>query len=328
MRQKKSEDEQHYHSRDDYDHISTSSSSSYIQLRNNNNNNNNNHHQNYLPFKSKHSLLHFTHIRLYLIIFLFVFLFLLLSFFIFFPLHNSSNLSSRLKRQISSVNNTVYRNDKQHYTAMLRRILSLRTSSSVLADCSINMASDGIYRLPLKNTLSSEIIQLVEKTFQTDLSALKRTANNIRQKLNQSSIYVGDFGLEKFRDDFGVSLRLLLASHLPIKEIVLMLVKPLSNENNGGSYIYYDTIKYFRTNNQFNSSSTIDYDSVHDIKLKQNGNVILQTFTPMNARETLKQMTNNNYSLINDGWWIGPVLCEKNKNETFLMTHIFPLTDR
>lgn len=327
MRQKKSEDEQHYYSRDDYDHISSSSSSSYIQLRNNHHHHH--HHQKYLPFKSKHSLLHFTHIRLYLIIFLFIFLFLLLSFFIFFPLYNSSTSSfhsSRLKRQISSVNITFYKNDKQHYTAMLRRILSLR-SSSVPADCSINMASDGIYRLPLKNTLSSEIIQLVEKTFHTQLSALKRTANNIRQKLNQSSEYIGDFGLEKSRDDFRISLRLLLASQLSIKQIALMLVKPFSNDDNGGSYIYYDTIKYIRTNNQTNQSSIIDYDSVHDIKLKQNGDAILHTFTSLNARETWKQMTFNNYSTINNGWWIGPVLCEKNKNETFLMAHIFPLTD-
>jgi hypothetical protein len=320
MRQKNSE-QQHYHSRDDYDHISSSSSSSsYIQLRNNNN---------ILTFsKSKQSLFNFTHIRSYLIIFLFIFLFLLLTFFILFPIQKNTNtyLNHRLKRQILSTN--IHMNDKQHYTNMLRRLLSHRTSSSVLSDCTVNMALDGIYHLPSENTLASEIIHLVEKTFQNQFNALKRTANKIRNTLNQSTNYLGDFALAKFRDDFSPSLRVLLATQLSIKEINLMVAPPLSNDNNGGSYIYYDTIKYYRLNNDPTTINYIDLDSVADVKLKQNGNIILQTFTPSNARETLKQTINNNYSSINDGWWIGPVFCEKNPNETFMMAYIFPLTNR
>jgi len=315
MKQKNSE-QQHYYSRDDYDHIS----SSYIQLHNNN----------ALTFsKSKQSLFTFTHIRSYIIIFLFVFILLLLTFFILFPKQKSTNtyVNHRLKRQILSSNN-IYLNDKQHYTKMLRRILLHRTSSSVLADCTINMALDGIYRLPLDNSLSSEIIRLVEKTFSKEFNALKQTANKIRYKLNQSSNSLGDFALAKFRDEFSISIRLLLASQLSIKEINLMLATPLTNDNNnnGGSYIYYDTIKYYRLNNTV--KDLMDYDSIQDVKLKQNINIILQTFTPSNARETLKQTINNNYSLNNDGWWIGPVLCKKNQNETFIMAHIFPLTNR
>ncbi len=305
MREKQSK-QQHCHSRDDNSHIS------YIQLRNN--------HSNLLTFsKSKQTLFNFTYIRLCTLIFVLLFL----TVFILFPTQ-TSYVNHRLKRQILSSNNLQI-NVKQHYTNMLRRILLHRTSSSVLADCTINMASDGIYHLPSENSLSSEIIHLVEKTFEKEFQALKRTAKNIRQKINQSSDYFGDFALAKFQDDFSLSIRLLLASQLSIKEMNLMLATPLSNDNNGGSYIYYDTIKYYRLNN---GTPTNDYDSIHDIKLKQNGNIILQTFTPSNARETLKQTINNNYTSINDGWWIGPVLCEKNKNETFMMAHIFPLTNR
>lgn len=321
MREKKSE-QQHYHSRDDYDHISSSSSSTYIQLRNNKNN--------ALTFpKSKQSLFNFTHIRSYLIIFLFIFLLLFFIFFIQFPTEKTTHtyVNHRLKRDIP-LSNHINKNDKQHYTKMLRRILLHRTSSSVLADCTINMALDGIYRLPLENSLSSEIIHLVEKTFFKEFHALKQTANKIRNKINHTTNVLGDFGLAKFGDEFSISLRLLLASQLSIKEINIMLAPPSSNDNNGGSYIYYDTIKYSRLNNEtLNKNSFIDYDSISDTKLKQGNNIILQTFTPSNARETLKQTIYNN-SLINDGWWIGPVLCEKNKNETFLMAHIFPLTTR
>ncbi|CAF0935202.1 unnamed protein product [Rotaria sordida] len=330
MRQKKFE-QQHYHSRDDYDHISSSSSSSsslsssssYIQLRNNNK---------MLTFStSKQSLFNNIHIRSYIIIFLFIFLLLLLTFCILFPAQKNTNtyLNHRLKRQISSIN--IRNNDKQHYTDMLRRILLHRTSSSVLADCTINMALDGIYHLPLENSLSSEIIRLVEKHFQKEFNALKQTAHKIRNKINQTSNYLGDFALAKFRDEFSISIRLLLASQLSIKEINLMIATPLSNNNNSpGSYVYYDTLKYYRVSNHTAATTTtmnqFDYDSIHDVKLKQNVNIILQTFTPSNARETLRQTMNNNYLLINDGWWIGPVLCEKNKNETFIMAHIFPLT--
>jgi hypothetical protein len=143
--------------------------------------------------------------------------------------------------------------------------------------------------------------------------------------MNQSADYLGDFALAKFHDDFSISLRLLLASQLSIKEINLMLASTLTNDQNGGSYIYYDTIKYYRLNNDTTTINSIDYDLIHDVKLKQNSPIILQTFTSANARETVRQM---NSSLINDGWWIGPVLCEKNKNETFLMAYIFPLTHK
>jgi len=275
-----------------------------------------------------------THIHSYIILFLFIFLLLLLTFFILFPTQKKTNtyVNHRLKRQIlSSSSNNIHKSDKQHYTNLLRRILLHRINSSVLADCTINMALDGIYRLPLENSLSSEIIHLVEKYFQNELNALKYTTNQIRNKLNQSTDFLGDFGLAKFHEKFSVSIRFLLASQLSIKEINLMLTPPSSNGNNGGSYIYYDTIKYYRLNNDIISGkNSFDYNSINDIKLKQNVNIILQTFTISNARETLKQTINNNYyySLMNDGWWIGPVLCEKNKNETFIMAHIFPLTNR
>ena len=215
---------------------------------------------------------------------------------------------------------------------MLRRILLHRNSSSVLTDCTINMASEGIYHLPPINSLSSQIILLVENTYQVEFQQLKRTAQKIRTKLTQSPTYLGDFPLAKFRDDFSVHLRVLLASQQSIKEIQVMIALAGSNENNGGNYVYYDTIKYFRSNNHSLMKNQFDYDSIHDVILKQNVNIILQTFTASNARETLKQTVHTNQQqqeqLINEGWWIGPVLCEKNRNETFLMAHIFPLTDR
>ncbi|CAF4603560.1 unnamed protein product, partial [Rotaria magnacalcarata] len=89
MKQKKFK-QQHYHSRDNYDHISAaaaaaslSSSSSYIQLQNNNN------VLTYSP--PKQSLLNCTHIRSYIIIFLFIFLLLLLTFCILFPKKEDAN---------------------------------------------------------------------------------------------------------------------------------------------------------------------------------------------------------------------------------------------
>jgi hypothetical protein len=218
-------------------------------------------------------------------------------------------------------------NDKHHYTKVLRNVLLHRTSSSVLTDCTLNMPSEGIYRLPSEDAVSTQIIHLVERTFQKELYALKQTANKIRRNLTQSSNSLGDYALAKLHDGFSTPIRLLIASQLSIKEINIMAATSLSNENNGGSYVYYDTIKYYRSDRDSTINSAADYDSIHDVKLKQNFNVILQSFTPSNARETLKQTTNNN-SLFNDGWWIGPVLCEKNKNETFMMAHIFPLTNR
>ena len=324
IREKKSE-QQHYHSRDDYDHISSSSPSSwYIQLRN---------HRTLLTMsKSKRSFVESISLRSYLTIFLFVFLLFFISFSIFFSTEQTDaklfRQHHRLKRQLPLASAQTHTNDKQHYTNMLRRILLHRTTSSVPADCTINMGSDGVYRLPSDNTLSSQIILLVERNYQQGVQALKRTAQKIRAKLNQSPHLLGDFALAKFRDDFSTSLRVLLASQVDIKELHIMIAPPVSNENNGGAYVYYDTIKYYRSNNSTTARNQIDYDSIHDLILKQNVNIILQTFTASNARETLKQNVNNYQLLMNDGWWIGPVLCERNRNETFMMAHIFPLTDR
>ena len=65
---------------------------------------------------------------------------------------------------------------------------------------------------------------------------------------------------------------------LSIKEINIMVGPPLINDNNGGSYMYYDTIKYYRLDNDTNINP-IDYESIKDVKLKNNVNIILQTFT-------------------------------------------------
>ncbi|UJR28764.1 hypothetical protein I4U23_009990 [Adineta vaga] len=338
MRQKKSE-QQHYHSRDDYDHISSSSLSSstitavaaattttvtelssYIQLRNKPTNM-------LIISKLKRSrFFPFGQIHSYMIIILITSLFVLLTCFIRYSSkqkHTDFDLNHRLKRQL--ITNHIDMNDKRHYTKMLRGMLSYGLTSSVLADCTINMAPDGIYYLPKPRTLSSETIDLVERTFHKEFLALKQTANRVRQNINQKSNSLGDFGLAKFQDEYSTPARILLSSYSSIKEINIMVAKPLSPDN-GGAYVYYDTLKYYRTNND-STEDRIDYDSVHSIQLKQNINIILQTFTAADARETLKQVNDNsNNTLFDDGWWIGPVLCEKNKNETFLMAHVFPLT--
>ncbi|CAF0934708.1 unnamed protein product [Adineta ricciae] len=332
MRQKKSE-QQHYHSRDDYDHISSTSSSSssatavvkstelssYIQLQHKHS------HMLTMP-KLKQSWLDFRRIRSYLILFLLSsFLVLSFTFFIRYPKQKQTDfdLNHRVKRQL--ITNHIDTNDARHYTKMLRRMLSNGVSSSVLADCTINMASDGIYYLPSSKTLSSETINLVERTFHSALREVKSTASQIRQELNLSSNGLGDFALAKFQDDYRNTIRYLLYSQRSVKEINIMVAKPPSNEN-GGAYIYYDTVKYYRSEND-SSANDAGLHSIREIQLKQNLNTILQTFTAANARETLKQANDNsNNTLFHDGWWIGPVLCEKNKNETFLMAHIFPLT--
>jgi hypothetical protein len=269
-------------------------SSSSIQYQN---------HNNMLNSKTKQSLFHFISIYSYLIIFILIFL---ISSVIFFHTKNShTSINHRLKRQISTIN------DQQHETDMLRRILSHRTSSSVLADCTINMAVDGIYRLPLENTLSSQIIHLVEQSYQNEIDALKKTAEKIRSKLNLTSNYFADHSLEKFRQEFSLNIRILLASQRRIKEID---VRTLPFDN-GGSY----SIKYFRINNSL--SNVFDIDSINEEIIKQD--TILQTFTMSNVQETF----NNDPQrvLTTNGWWLGPVLCEKNKNETFIMAHFFPL---
>ena len=215
---------------------------------------------------------------------------------------------------------------------MLHDMLARRKSSSVSADCTTNMASDGIYHLPPADSVSTQIISLVQTAFQQEFQAFKRTAQKIRNKITQTPTYLGDFALSKFREEFSINLRVLLASQAAIKEIQVMILPPGSNENNGGTYIYYDTIKYFRSNNQTGTKSQFDYDAIQDVILKQNVNLILQTFTAANARETLRQAAQTNQQQhqqwMNEGWWLGPVLCEKNRNETFLMAYIFPFTDR
>lgn len=267
-------------------------------------------------------------IRTYLMLSFSLFLFLFVTFFILSPSqHPSENyVNHRFKRQIFSSNHLQI-DSKQHYTHMLRRLLSHRTTSSVLADCTLNVALEGIYRLPPEKSLSAEIIHLVENAFATEFRAVQQTARKIRQKINQSNEYFGNFALAKIHDNFSLSLRFLLSNQPAIKELNIVLATPLSNENNGESYIYYDTIKYYRVNNNDSTSNSVaDYDSIRDVKLKLNGNYILQAFTPANARETLKQTADER--LYDDGWWMGPVFCEKNLNETFLMTYVFPLTNR
>ena len=327
MKQKKSEpQQQQYHSGNGYDPISSSSSSPsssswYIQLRNNS-------HRLTIS-KSKQSLFDFIHIRSYMTLSLLISILFFTSLFLFVPTPNGGDLlrNHRSKRQASSSNMHV--SDKQHYTNMLRRLLQNRKSSSALADCSINMGVDGVYRLPLENSLSSQVILFVEKTYHKEFQALKRAARQIHQKLTLSPSHPGDFALAKFRDEFSVPLRILLTTQLAIKEIHVILAPSSFNDNNGGPYVYYDTIKYYRSNNQTTPPRNyVDFDSTHDVILKQNVNIILQSFSASNARDTLKQTVNtNNQLLTTEGWWIGPVLCENNKNETFLMAHIFPLAN-
>lgn len=263
-----------------------------------------------------------TRIRSYLLISFTLFLFLFLAFLSHHP--SDKYVNHRFKRQIFPSNHSQI-NVKQHNNNMLRRMLLHRNTSSVLADCTLNVALEGIYHLPPERSLSAEIIRLVENAFNKEFQAFQQTARRIRQKINQSTDYFGDFALAKIQEDFSLSIRFLLTNQPDIKQINIMLATPFSNENNGGSYIYYDTIKYYRLQNDSTQTNT-DYHSIQDVKLKQNGNLILQTFTPINARESLKQTMDSN--LFNDGWWMGPVLCEKNLNETFLMTYVFPLTNR
>ncbi|CAF2827363.1 unnamed protein product [Rotaria sp. Silwood2] len=196
---------------------------------------------------------------------------------------------------------------------MLRRMLLHRGSSSVLADCTINMALDGKYQLPSENSLSSQIILLIEQSFQDEISALKRTAKKIRMNLNQTSNPIHEDTLEKFRNDFSLDIRILLASQTNIKEIDLRIL----SYDNIGSYL----IKYSRMNTS--TSNVIDYEKINDDLVKQD--TILQTFTMSNVRETMNHDPQR--ILTTNGWWLGPVLCTKNKNESFIMANILPLTN-
>ena len=147
-----------------------------------------------LNSKSKQSFCPFISIYSYLIIFILIFI---ISFLFLFHTKNSHiSINHRLKRQIPNAN------DKQHYTTMLRRILLHRTISSVLADCTINMALDGIYRLPAENSLSSQVILLIEQSLQNEIFALRRIAKKIRTQLNQTSNYISGDALDKFHKNF------------------------------------------------------------------------------------------------------------------------------
>jgi len=272
-------------------------SSSYIQFKHNNNNNK------MLISKSKQSVFHFLSIYSYLIIFILIFL---ISSVIFLQTTNSHiKINHRLKRQISNIDN------KQHYSDMLRRILSHRISSSLLTDCTINMAVDGIYRIQSEDTLSSQVILLIEQSFSNEIYSLKRTVEKIRKNLNQTSNLFSDYTLDKFRTEFNLDIRLLLANQIRIKEIDIGII----SYDNGGSYL----IKYTRKNNSI--SNLFDYEAINDDIIQQD--IILQSFTMSNVRETL----NNDPQRIlsTNGWWLGPVLCEKNKNEAYIMAHVFPL---
>jgi hypothetical protein len=269
-------------------------SSSYIQLKTNNK---------MLNSKSKKLFFHFLSIYSYLIIFIIIFL---ISSVIFLQTKNSHiTINHRLKRQTSNINN------QQHYSNMLRRLILHRTSSSVLADCTINMAVDGIYRLPSEDSLSSQIILFIEQSLQNEINALKRTVEKIRKNLNQTSNSFTDYTLEKFRNEFNLDIRILLASQTHIKEIDVRIL----SYDNGGSYL----IKYSRKNNSI--SNVLNYETINDDIIQQD--TILQSFTMSNVRETI----NNDPQrvLSTNGWWLGPVLCEKNKNEAFIMAHVFPL---
>jgi hypothetical protein len=271
-------------------------SSSYIQFKHNNNNK-------MLISKSKQSVFHFLSIYSYLIIFILIFL---ISSVIFLQTTNSHiKINHRLKRQISNIDN------KQHYSDMLRRILSHRISSSLLTDCTINMAVDGIYRIQSEDTLSSQVILLIEQSFENEIYSLKRTVEKIRKNLNQTSNLFPDYTLDKFRTEFNLDIRLLLANQIRIKEIDIGII----SYDNGGSYL----IKYTRKNNSI--SNLFNYEAINDDIIQQD--IILQSFTMSNARETL----NNDPQRIlsTNGWWLGPVLCEKNKNEAYIMAHVFPL---
>lgn len=240
---------------------------------------------------------------------------LLLSFSIFFSTKHSSTFAyQRAKRQINF--NNVSNDDRQHYTNKLRQIFLYGTSSSVLSDCTLNIAYDGIYRIPSENTLSSQVIRLVEDFFESELRDIQRLAMKIRSKFNQRMNYFTESSLGQFRDEFSLDLRLLLASQVRIQEVHLIIA---SNDNGISSY----RLKYSRLNQSL--VDVIDFDKIHEESFSNQW--ILQTFTISNARDTLNDDQQQRL-LFTNGWWLGPVLCEKNPEETELMAHVFPLLNR
>lgn len=211
----------------------------------------------------------------------------------------------------SNVCELLNRNDQQHDIDMLRRLLSLRNASSVLSDCTINMIIDGVYRVPQENTLAAKIIRLVEQTFERDLGHFKQTGEKLRKKLNQN---FSPANLDKLRHDFNLDLKILLASQEHLQEIDIRSIP----SDNGGS----DVLRYTRKNPSI--SSVVDYDLITDEIVQKDA--ILQTFSISHVRETLNNDPQK--TLTTNGWWLGPVLCEKNPLEEFLMAYIYPLTTR
>lgn len=312
----------HYPSHNNYDHIRSSYSSSwYFQLQNTSNN----------PMtmsKSSKTIFNSISFNSCIILFLFFIIVFIISLFILFPSlkQDQTFRHHRLKRQIFATSS--FSNNKQHNVDVLRRLFNHRNTSGVPTDCSINMGSDGIYRPPSKDSIAFEIISLVENYFKAECKSLRRMAEKLRTQLYKTTTYVGDFGLSEFRNDHGHQLRILLAVQPLIKEIQIKLASPVLNDNNGGAYVYYNMIKYSRLNNHSTSTSSIDYESIQEESMKHSVNIILQLFTASNARETVQQSLKNNNSTMLHNWWLGPILCEKNKNETFIMAHVFPLTER
>jgi ABC-type bacteriocin/lantibiotic exporter with double-glycine peptidase domain len=173
------------------------------------------------------------------------------------------------------------------------------------------MDVDGIYRQPSENSISIQVIHLIEQSFEKEILALKQTAEKIRNNLRQNSNSLTELTLDRFRNEFNLDLRILLASQIRIKEIHVRLIP----YDNGGSY----SIKYFRKKNSL--TNIIDHESINDDIIQQDH--ILQTFTVSNIRETLSNDPQR--ILTTNGWWLGPVICEKNKNEAYIMAHILPL---
>ena len=207
-------------------------------------------------------------------------------------------------------------NDKQHFTNVLRQIFLHRTTSSFLSDCTLNIVNDEIYRIPSDTTLSAEVIRLVREHFHVEIRDVQRLVTKIRSKSNQRVGNSKEFTLGEFRQEFSLDFRLILASQIRIKEIHLIV----STNNNGiSSY----RLKYSRVDPSL--IDLIDYDNIEE-EISSN-NFILQTFTISKARETINDDEQQRL-LFNTGWWLGPVLCEKNPNEMSIMTNIFPISNR
>lgn len=208
---------------------------------------------------------------------------------------------------IRSEHQKLSHHDKQHYADMLRGMISHRKTSSVLTDCSINLAINGVARIPNENSISGQIIRLVEQFFAKEIHAIKQTVEKIRKNFTPNI-----WTLEKFREEFSLDLRILLASQIRIHHIDVRLIP----SDNGGSYL----IKYSRKNSS-RSNMVIDHESIDD-GIFQN-DYLLQTFSTANLRETINQDSQRIFT--RHGWWLGPVLCEKNAREIFLMAYVFPL---